>query len=88
MLTVSPSVIRNSEKLIECDTLPTTSLVSPQSSKKPTKKLYQPEKLSLWLLFPASCPAPARGARIAAEDYEGKVFVVDSLNATIGNRFW
>ena len=27
-----------------------------------------------------------QSARIAAEDYEGKVFVVDSLNATIGEQ--
>ena len=27
-----------------------------------------------------------QSARIAAEDYEGKVFVVDSMNATIGER--
>ena len=27
-----------------------------------------------------------QSARIAAEDYEGKVFVIDSMNATIGER--
>ena len=48
------------EKLIECDTLPTTSLVSPAVFEEAYEKAYRPEKLSLWLLFPASCPAPAR----------------------------
>ena len=33
-----------------------------------------------------SDPGTCQSARIAAEDYEGKVFVVDSLNATIGEQ--
>ena len=74
------------EKLIECDTLPTTSLVSPAVFEEAYEKAVSAGETVIVVTISSKLSGTCQSARIAAEDYEGKVFVVDSLNATIGEQ--
>ena len=74
------------EKLIECDTLPTTSLVSPAVFEDAYEQAVSAGETVIVITISGKLSGPCQSARIAAEDYEGKVFVVDSMNATIGER--
>mgnify|MGYP000713082778 CR=1 FL=1 len=74
------------EKLIECDTLPTTSLVSPAVFEEAYEKAVSAGETVIVVTISSKLSGTCQSARIAAEDYEGKVFVIDSMNATIGER--
>ena len=74
------------EKLIECDTLPTTSLVSPAVFEAAYEQAVSAGETVIVITISGKLSGTCQSARIAAEDYEGKVFVVDSMNATIGER--
>ncbi len=74
------------EKLIECDTLPTTSLISPGTFEEAYEAAVSAGETVIVITISGKLSGTCQSARIAAEDYEGKVFVVDSLNATIGER--
>ena len=74
------------EKLIECDTLPTTSLVSPAVFEDAYEQAVSAGETVIVITISGKLSGTCQSARIAAEDYEGKVFVVDSMNATIGER--
>lgn len=74
------------EKLIECDTLPTTSLISPSVFETAYEEAVSAGEIVIVVTISSKLSGTCQSARIAAEDYEGKVFVVDSLNATIGER--
>lgn len=74
------------EKLIECDTLPTTSLISPAVFEDAYEQAVSAGETVIVITISGKLSGTCQSARIAAEDYEGKVFVVDSMNATIGER--
>ena len=74
------------QKLIECDTLPTTSLVSPAVFEDAYEQAVSAGETVIVITISGKLSGTCQSARIAAEDYEGKVFVVDSMNATIGER--
>ena len=74
------------EKLIECDTLPTTSLVSPAVFEDAYEQAVSAGETVIVITISGKLSGTCQSARIAAEDYEGKVFIVDSMNATIGER--
>lgn len=74
------------EKLIECDTLPTTSLVSPAVFEDAYEQAVSAGETVIVITISGKLSGTCQSARIAAEDYEGKVFVIDSMNATIGER--
>ena len=65
------------EKLIECDTLPTTSLVSPAVFEEAYEKAVSAGETVIVVTISSKLSGTCQSARIAAEDYEGKVFVVD-----------
>ena len=68
------------EKLIESDTLPTTSLVSPAAFEE----VYARAVADGETVIAITISGTYQSATIAAEDFAGKVFVIDSYNATIG----
>ena len=74
------------EKLIECDTLPTTSPISPAVFEDAYEQAVSAGETVIVITISGKLSGTCQSARIAAEDYEGKVFVVDSMNATIGER--
>ena len=74
------------EKLIECDTLPKTSLISPAVFEEAYEKATSSGETVIVITISGKLSGTCQSARIAAADYEGKVFVIDSNNATIGER--
>lgn len=74
------------EKLIESDTLPTTSQVSPAAFEEVFRELTANGDTVIALTLSSKLSGTYQSACIAAEEYAGKVFVVDSLSATVGQR--
>lgn len=74
------------EKLLESDTLPITSLISPgQFSKAFDQAEAKGEKVVVVTLS-SKLSGTWQSASLAAQDYPGRVFVVDSKSATLGER--
>ncbi len=74
------------EKLIESDTLPTTSQIPPADFMDAFEKVVENGDTAVVITISSKLSGTYQSAMIAAEDYEGKVFVVDSENACIGER--
>ena len=72
------------EKLIESDTLPTTSLVSPAAFEETYARSVADGETAIAITISSRLSGTYQSATIAAEDFAGKVFVIDSYNATIG----
>ena len=72
------------EKLIESDTLPTTSLVSPAAFEEVYARAVADGETVIAITISSRLSGTYQSATIAAEDFAGKVFVIDSYNATIG----
>ncbi|MBR1861368.1 MAG: DegV family protein [Lachnospiraceae bacterium] len=73
-------------KLIETDEFPKTSQVSPYEYEEYYTKLTAGGDIVLCITLSSKLSGCFQSANIAAEEFEGRVFVVDSLNATIGQR--
>ena len=71
-------------KLIESDTLPTTSLVSPAAFEETYARSVADGETVIAITISSRLSGTYQSATIAAEDFAGKVFVIDSYNATIG----
>ena len=69
------------EKLVESDVLPTTSQASPAAFGAELEKL---EGEAVVITIASELSGTFQSATIAAQDYEGRVFVVDSRTAAIG----
>lgn len=74
------------EKLIESDLLPTTSLISPSTFEAEYKKAADAGEKVLVITLSSRLSGTYQSAVIAAEDFGDNVYVVDSLNATIGEQ--
>ena len=74
------------EKLIESDTLPTTSLISPGIFEECYEEAVSDGSSVIVITLSCKLSGTYQSACIAAEDYKGKVFVIDSCNATIGEQ--
>ncbi len=74
------------EKLTTSKELPTTSQVSPAVFGDCFEKLTANGDSVVVITLSSKLSGTYQSAMIAADDYEGQVFVVDSLNATIGER--
>ncbi|MBQ6823808.1 MAG: DegV family protein [Clostridia bacterium] len=72
------------EKLIECDTLPVTSQATPDAFGKEFAKLAEDEA-AVVLTVASKHSGTCQSAHIAAEDYPGKVFIVDSQSVALGS---
>lgn len=74
------------EKLIESDTLPKTSQVTPFRFEEAFKKLTANGDEVIVITLSSKLSGTYAAAASAAEKFDGKVCVVDSLNAAIGER--
>ncbi len=74
------------ERLIESDALPTTSQVPPADFMEAYEKVVAAGDTAVVITISSKLSGTYQSAVIAAEDYKGKVFIVDSENACIGER--
>lgn len=74
------------EKLVECDTLPTTSQISPFAFTEAIGKALQAGDTAIVITMSGKLSGTCQSAHIAAEEFAGKVYVVDSENVTVGER--
>lgn len=74
------------EKLVECDTLPTTSQVSPGEFGDACEKVAAQGDTAVIVTISGKLSGTYQSAMIAASDYPGKVFVVDSESVSLGQR--
>lgn len=72
------------ERLIEGDTLPITSQVSPGEFSSAFEAAVKAGETVVAVTLSKKLSGTWQSACLAAQDYPGKVFVVDSGNATIG----
>lgn len=74
------------EKLIEGEELPTTSQIAPARFEEAFRAAVEAGETVVAVVLSAKLSGTLQSACIAAEEFPGKVFVVDSANATIGER--
>lgn len=74
------------EKLVECDQLPTTSQIPPAAYCDVIEAVMGPEDQVVVITLSSGLSGTYQSACIAAADYPGQVFVVDSLSLAIGQR--
>lgn len=73
-------------RLIESDELPKTSQINPFRFEEEFEKLIANGDEVVVVTISSKLSGTYRSACEASKNFEGKVFVVDSLNATIGER--
>lgn len=71
-------------KLIESDVLPTTSQATPASFGEVFEEVVNSGDTAVVITIASKLSGTYQSACIAAKDYEGKIYVVDSAQATIG----
>lgn len=74
------------EKLIESAELPKTSQINPFEFEKEFERLTSAGDEVVAVTLSSKLSGTYKNAKIAAKKYEGRVFVVDSLNASLGER--
>ncbi len=74
------------EMLIESEELPKTSQISPYEFEQVYEQAVAAGEQVVVITISSKLSGTYQSACVAAEDYEGKVYVVDSLNATLGER--
>lgn len=72
------------EKLVESDTLPTTSQASPDAFEKVFREVVEAGDEAVVLTLSSRLSGTCQSAHIAAEEFPGKIHVVDGLNVAIG----
>ncbi len=72
------------EHLIESDELPTTSQIPPQSFADVFESVTAAGETAIVITVSSKLSGTYQSACIAAEDFHGKVHVLDSLNLSIG----
>ena len=72
------------EKLIESDTLPSTSQATPDAFYRVFDEVTAAGHTAVVLTLASNLSGTYQSAMIAAEDYPGQVFVVDTKTASIG----
>ena len=74
------------EKLIECGTIPTTSQISPHDFEAKFKEVKDAGDTAVVICLSSLLSGTYQSACIAADDYDGRVFVIDSENVTVGEQ--
>ena len=74
------------EKLVESDVLPTTSQVSPAEFLAVMEQVVAAGDEAVVITLSSRLSGTWQSACIAAADFGGKVFVVDSLSVSLGQR--
>lgn len=72
------------DRLIESDELPSTSQISPADFEEAIEKAHSEGDVPLIITISSKLSGTYQSAVIAAESAGGEVYVVDSLNATLG----
>lgn len=73
------------EKLVECDTLPTTSQATPYAFTEVFQKAVDAGEDVVVITISAKLSGTCQSAMLAAEDFPGRVYVVDSKSVTLGS---
>lgn len=73
------------EKLIESDVLPTTSQAPPIAFAEVFEQVAAAGDTAVVITIASQLSGTFQSALVAAQDYEGKIFVVDSRTAAIGS---
>ena len=74
------------EKLVESDNLPTTSQIPPAVFEDAFQEVKDAGDQAVVVLMSAKLSGTYQSACIAAEDFEGTIYVVDSQHVTLGER--
>jgi len=74
------------EKLVESDTLPTTCQIPPSAFEAVYERVTANGDTAVVITLSSKLSGTYQSAVIAAEDHNGKVFVVDSENVAVGER--
>lgn len=74
------------EKLVESDELPTTCQIPPVEFCEALSKVMKDGDSAVIVTLSGKFSGTYQSAVIAAQDYPGRVFVVDSKNASLGER--
>ncbi len=74
------------EKLIESDELPVTSLVSPGDFAQAYHNAIEAGETVIAITISSKLSGTCQSAMLAAEDFPGQVYVVDSLSCAIGQQ--
>lgn len=74
------------EKLVESDTVPTTSQIGPAEFGDAMERVVAAGDTAVVVTVSGKLSGTYQSAMIAAADYSGKVFVVDSENVSLGER--
>ena len=74
------------ERLVESDTLPTTSQVSPAEFSDAMEQVVSAGDDAVVITLSSKLSGTYQSAVIAASEHPGRVFVVDSLNVSLGQR--
>lgn len=72
------------EKLIESDCIPITSQITPYGYGEAIRRITENGDTAIVITVSSKLSGTYQSAMIAAKDYEGSAFVVDSLNASLG----
>ncbi len=72
------------EKLIECDTVPQTSQATPDSFLRVLDEVISNGDEAVVITLSSKLSGTYQSALIASDEYEGKVFVVDSKSVAVG----
>lgn len=74
------------EKLIESDTLPTTSQINPDTFARTFRTIVDAGDTAVVITLSGKLSGTYQSAMIAAEEFEDKIFIVDSETVCIGER--
>ena len=74
------------DKLIETDVLPVTSQVTPYEYEEYFKKAVDAGDEVLCITLSSKLSGTCQSANIAAQEFDGKVIIVDSENVTVGEH--
>ncbi len=72
------------EKLVECDTLPTTSQASPAAFAAVFEEIAKAGETAVVLTVASDLSGTYQSAMIAASDYPDRIYVVDTKSVAIG----
>lgn len=72
------------EKLIECGMIPSTSQVAPYEFETKFREIYESGDTAVVITLSSLLSGTYQSAALAAEPYKDRIFLVDSLNLSLG----
>lgn len=74
------------EKLASCKELPTTSQVSPHAFQKAFQDTVSAGDIGICITISSKLSGTYQSAVLAAQDFPGRIWVIDSLSVSLGER--